>query len=91
MDKTSLLKVFKSSGFNEIDELLATDLNNIVKWQEVLKNINVDNIEPMFSTINEEDCFISNKDVSEREKSNIMHNAPDKDGDFFLVPKIIKK
>ena len=85
-----LAKVFKSCGFNKVDEKLAQDLNKIITWQEKLKQIPIDNIEPMYNTLGDDANYISNDDNIEKENSDVLANAPETEDNFFLVPKVIK-
>ena len=85
-----LAKVFKSCGFNKVDEKLAQDLNKIITWQEKLKQIPIDNIEPMYNTLGNDVTYIANDDTIQNENSQILANAPETEDNFFLVPKVIK-
>ena len=85
-----LAKVFKSCGFNKVDEKLAQDLNKIITWQEKLKQIPIDNIEPMYNTLGNDVTYIANDDTIHNENSQILANAPETEDNFFLVPKVIK-
>lgn len=85
-----LAKVFKSCGFNKVDEKLAQDLNKIITWQEKLKQIPIDNIDPMYNTLGNDVTYIANDDTIQNENSQILANAPETEDNFFLVPKVIK-
>ena len=85
-----LAKVFKSCGFNKVDEKLARDLNKIITWQEKLKQIPIDNIDPMYNTLGNDVTYIANDDTIQNENSQILANAPETEDNFFLVPKVIK-
>lgn len=83
-------KIFKSCGFLEINEALSKDLTKIVDWQKKLLEIDIEDVEPMYSTIDEEK-YISEQDISKEFKDDIFSNAPEKsDDNFFLVPKVVK-
>ena len=67
------------------------DLNNILKWMEELKEVDVSNVQPVTSvTKNElyEREDIAYKNTIEQEK--ILLNAPEKVGEYFTVPKVIE-
>ena len=67
------------------------DLNNILKWMEELKEVDVSNVQPVTSvTKNElyEREDIAYKNTVEQEK--ILLNAPEKVGEYFTVPKVIE-
>ena len=67
------------------------DLNNILKWMEELKEVNVSNIKPVTSVTDnklyERDDIASDNTV---EQEKVLLNAPDKVGEYFTVPKVIE-
>ncbi len=66
------------------------DLNNILKWMEELKEVDVSNIQPVTSVTDnklyEREDISSNNNV---EQEKIFLNAPDKVGEYFTVPKVL--
>jgi aspartyl-tRNA(Asn)/glutamyl-tRNA(Gln) amidotransferase subunit C len=73
------------------DELLlfTKQLNNILDYMEKLNKVDTRGIKPTSHAL-----YITNalrEDIVERSlrKKEAMDNAPQKDGDFFLVPKVI--
>ena len=84
-----LSKIFRACGFLEVDEDLSKDINKIIDWEEKLHAIDIDYVEPMFTTIDYEN-FIYNEDVCQQDDAKILANAPDESDNFFLVPKVIK-
>ena len=85
-----LEKVFKACGFQSVDEQLACDLNKIITWQKELHRIDVKGVKPMFSTIGDDVGYISRSDTNSSIRECVLNNAPDKNDNFFLVPKVIK-
>ena len=67
------------------------DLSNILSWMDTLKKVDVTGIEPVTS-VNDNKLFEREdsefKDLSE--KKQILLNAPDKNEDYFIVPKVIE-
>ena len=74
----------------EIEEY-SKDLSNILSWMEELKKVDVKGIEPVTS-VNDNKLFeredLEFEDKIEKEK--ILLNAPDKNEDYFIVPKVIE-
>ena len=93
MTREETEKLFKSAGFNSVDEGLVADLDKIVEWQEILKEVNIDGVEPMYNTLGEDAMYISNNDEIKKLNSveEIMKNAPESEDNYFLVPKVIKE
>ena len=85
-----LLKTFKACGFTTIDDQLANDLTKIVDWQQKLKEVNVENVHSMLTTIGDAVEYIYNEDKPIKNNDKILDNAPEQDDNFFLVPKVIK-
>ena len=89
----NLSKIFKAAGLNHIDEELAKDVARIIEWQQILKEVNIDGVEPMYNTLGENAKYISNEDVVAKETADIFTNAAEKEVDgqetFFVVPKVI--
>ena len=71
-------------------ETLSKDLTAIIKFIENLNNLNTDKIEPMTSIINA--SLKSRKDEVKDGKirDQILKNSPEKNDEFFVVPKVIE-
>ena len=74
----------------EIEEY-SKDLSNILSWMDELKKVDVKGIEPVTS-VNDNQLF-EREDLEfedKIEKKEILLNAPDKNEDYFIVPKVIE-
>ena len=74
----------------EIEEY-SKDLSNIISWMDELKKVDVKGIEPVTS-VNDNKLF-EREDLEfedKVEKEEILLNAPDKNKDYFIVPKVIE-
>ncbi len=69
---------------------LSKDLTSIIKFIEKLNKINTDRITPLTSIINA--SLKSRKDEVKDEKirDQILKNSPEKNDEFFVVPKVIE-
>ena len=69
---------------------LAGDLNSIFDFIEKLNELKTDNIEPLTSiaetTLRFRDDQIKSKNIREK----ILKNSPEKNKDFFVVPKVVE-
>ena len=74
----------------EIEEY-SKDLSNILNWMDELKKVDVEGIEPVTS-VNDNKLFErEDSEFEDRiEKKEILLNAPDKNEDYFIVPKVIE-
>ena len=89
----NLNKIFKAAGLNHVDEELVKDVARIIEWQQILKEVNIDGVEPMYNTLGENAKYISNEDVVVKETADIFANAAEKEigeiENFFVVPKVL--
>ena len=68
---------------------LSKDLTSIMKFIERLNELNTDKINPLTSIINA--SLKSRKDEAKDEKirDQILKNSPEKNEEFFVVPKVV--
>lgn len=69
---------------------LEGELNTILKWVEMLQEVNTDDVEPMTSAVHME--MKKREDVVNRggRAGDIVANAPATEDHFFMVPKVIE-
>ena len=93
MENKDLTKIFKAAGLNHVDEELVKDVARIIEWQQILKEVNIEGVEPMHNTLGEDAKYISNNDVVAKETADIFANAVEEEMDgqetFFVVPKVL--
>ena len=69
---------------------LASDLNSIFEFIEKLNKLNTDNIEPLTS-IAETTLKLRNDEIKSKNiREQILKNSPNKNKDFFVVPKVVE-
>ena len=75
---------------NDETDRLEKDLNSILKFVEQLKELNTDKVEPI-SSVSDQDLTM-NKDEAKKinEKDDILKNAPEKNSNYYVVPKVIE-
>jgi len=71
-------------------ESLSKDLTSIMKFIEKLNKLNTDKTIPLTSIINA--SLKSRKDevTDEKIRDQILKNSPEKNEEFFVVPKVIE-
>ena len=83
-------KLARISIEDEKAKKLAGDLNSIFEFIEKLNKLDTDKVEPLTS-IAETTLKLRNDEVkSENIRDQILKNSPDKNKDFFVVPKVIE-
>ena len=92
-DKKSLLKLGKLARISISDDKLnnlSKDLNSILEFVDQLKEIETDQVDPTSNSLNQKlevrDDKVDNKNSTE----DVLENAPEKEMDFFVVPKVIE-
>jgi aspartyl-tRNA(Asn)/glutamyl-tRNA(Gln) amidotransferase subunit C len=74
---------------NKIDSL-SKDLSNIFKFIEKLNKANTENIKPLSSILDHSLRLREDKVDDGNMRDQILENAPNKNEDFFIVPKVIE-
>ena len=77
----------------EIDEeratLFAEQMDNILSYMDKLNELDTSAVEPMYSPVDHATVLREDETVSPYSREAILHNAPEEDGDYFIVPKIV--
>ena len=93
IDKDKIKHISKLARIS-VDEkkidVLTKDLSSIFKFIEKLNELNTEKIEPLSSILNEP--LRSRKDEINDGKirEEILENSPEKNEEFFVVPKVIE-
>jgi len=67
-----------------------SQLGNILDQAGQLKELNTDNIVPTAHAVPMSNVFREDKVVKWEDKESLLKGAPDRKGDFFVVPKILE-
>ena len=92
-DKGSLYKLGKLSKI-QIDESklksLSSDLGSIIEFIDRLKSIDTENVDPTSNSLDQ--SLVMREDIASdvNTANEILENAPQKELDFFSVPKVIE-
>ena len=70
---------------------LREDMQKIIDMVDKLKEVNVDGIEPLIYMSDERSVLREDVVTGQVSKEAALSNAPQKDSDYFKVPKVIKK
>jgi len=69
---------------------LSKDLSNIFKFIEKLNKVNTDSVKPLSSILDSSLRTREDKVIDGNIREKILENAPNKNEDFFIVPKVIE-
>ncbi len=71
-------------------EALRTDLNSILGWIEQLNEVDTEGVEPLTGgarmALRLREDVVTDGDRAEA----VLGNAPDRNGDYFAVPKVVE-
>jgi aspartyl/glutamyl-tRNA(Asn/Gln) amidotransferase C subunit len=70
--------------------LYQEDLNSILEYVETLRDLDAENVRPMSHVISMKNVWREDKPGKAGKPEEILSNAPERDKDFFKVPKIIE-
>ncbi|MBC7972563.1 MAG: Asp-tRNA(Asn)/Glu-tRNA(Gln) amidotransferase subunit GatC [Verrucomicrobia bacterium] len=71
------------------ETMLTTQLGDILGYFEQLNELDVTGVEPTTRAIDVSNVFRQDILQSHPEREAMLGSAPDRDGDFFKVPKIV--
>jgi aspartyl-tRNA(Asn)/glutamyl-tRNA(Gln) amidotransferase subunit C len=93
INKETVKKISKLSRIasnEQFEDSMIKDLNSILKFVEQLNELNIKNIEPLSSVV--EQKLFQREDVVKimNKKEDVLKNSPDKNENYFVVPKVIE-
>ena len=93
IDKNQVKKVAKLSKISLYDsklESLSKDLASILNFVEQLNKLDTKKTEPLSSIVDKTLEPRTDKINDGKIKEEILKNSPDKNDDFFIVPKVVE-
>ena len=89
IDKLSRLSMLR---FNEEEkEQIKKDLEKMIGFVDKLRELDTTGVEPLLHMSNNVDVLREDVPGSMLSREQALENAPDHDGTYFKVPKVIKK
>ena len=83
-------KLSRISVDDEKAKKLAGDLNSIFDFIEKLNELNTDKVEALTSVVETTLKFRNDEVKSKDIRNQILKNSPEKNEDFFVVPKVVE-
>ena len=93
IDKKTLKHISKLARISLDEKKIASlskDLSSIVKFIEKLNKLNTDQTKPLTSIINASLKSREDEVKDEKIRDQILKNSPEKNEEFFVVPKVIE-
>lgn len=93
LDKAAVAKIAKLARLKmepDRQEAMASELNRILSFVEELQSVNTDNVQPMTSVapmkLRQREDAVTDGGKPEA----VLKNAPQRQGDFYTVPKVVE-
>ncbi len=68
---------------------LIEQFNDILHYMNDLAKADTTHVAPLYSPLEEQALMREDRLAGERSKGEVLEHAPDTDGNYFIVPKII--
>ena len=88
---SKLARLAKLNFDEESSKDMQEDLNKIIGFVDKLSEIDTENIEPLIYMSDEVNVLRKDDTIENISQEEALKNAPKKDSDYILVPKVIDK
>ena len=68
---------------------LAAQMDDILGYMDKLNEIDTADVEPMYTPVDTPGVLRADEVAKDFERSDILKNAPETDGQYFIVPRIV--
>lgn len=69
--------------------LFARQFGGILAHMDILSRVNTEGIEPLYSPLAHAAQTRKDEAVNRRTRAQVLANAPETDGEYFVVPRIV--
>ena len=88
---SDLAKLAKLSFDKESSKKMKDDLKKIIGFVAKLSEIDTENVEPLIYLSEESNVLRKDNNIQNISQEKALSNAPEKDSDYILVPKVLDK
>ncbi len=92
IDENMVARIAKLSRLELSKEKIAEytpQLVNILAYMDTLSVVDTENVEPLYSPVDESTFLREDIVAKDYSREEILSNAPEKEGEFFVVPRIV--
>ena len=92
VSKDEILRIAKLADLNIKDEEIenyASNLQDILEFAEIIKNIDTENVKESVGTLEISNVFRKDEIKEFEDKEALLQNAPEKEQNMFKIPKVI--
>ncbi len=86
-----IAKLAKLEFDDQSKEEIMKDLDRMLEFVDKLNELDTDNIEPLTHMTEEHNVLRADEVKTEISQAEALKNAPQKDSDYFIVPKVLKR
>jgi aspartyl-tRNA(Asn)/glutamyl-tRNA(Gln) amidotransferase subunit C len=93
INRDTLLKIAHLARLNFSDESeqeMLDGLNEMIKWVEKLHEVDTEGVQPLTNMSQEINSWCEDEVKIDISREQALKNAPKKDQEFFIVPKVLK-
>ncbi len=93
INRDTLLKIAHLARLNfsdESEEEMLDGLNEMIKWVEKLHEVDTEGVQPLTNMSQEINSWCEDEVKIDISREQALKNAPKKDQEFFIVPKVLK-
>ncbi len=69
--------------------VLAAQMDEILGYMDKLNELDTSNVEPMYTPVEHVSVLRADEVRSELSREEILRNAPENNGEYFVVPRIV--
>lgn len=73
----------------EEQTLFARQMGDILAYMDVLARVDTNDVEPLYSPAQHPGPLRDDVSARRRERNEVLANAPEADGEYFIVPRIV--
>ncbi len=70
-------------------EQFAAQFNDILGYMQKLNELDTSGVEPLYSPVTHETVFRKDEVRMEYSREELLDNAPETDGSYFIVPRVV--
>ncbi len=94
VDRDEVLKIASLAKLHltedEVD-LYTDQMNEILDYMHQLDELDTENVEPLSHVLDQLNMTRQDEEEPSLSRDEALSNAPDSDGEYFVVPKVIEK
>lgn len=70
-------------------QIFAAQFGDILSYMDVLEHVDTDGVAPLYSPVRYDDVVRVDTADNKRNRDEVLNNAPEQDGQYFIVPRIV--